>query len=655
MSKSVVQVSVTAASVCLAALSAVASINDALVYDMALVPTDGPVTKNHIYNRLTHSAATRVTAASVSTFSGATDVCGTPDPITITEETITVPGCNGGITYTEPVLWFPQSETNVEGQIWTYKQGVKLQNVPVSSNMTVYCRMRLDPSMADSAYDTIAEPLMDFNWTSGNNSTTAPFGFKFDFKLRYGMHYFIFNYDYSYNKQWSGYVNIPQKEAGVWFDYVLVLQTDDPDEGTTMRVYARYDGKAFKRSEMKSSPYDDETVPFLLPFNGSNEKFGKVIVFKSNDVSLGTAMSAVNKTAWEKIDKLSARQTFRGGISRFRVYNRPFTTAEARGLLSEANGGVLLVGREDGRAEEFAAADEADVPAAFDPYTMQSSQLRGTLTAANPSVTIDCLAKGPEQGLCKVLTVKPLLGDLGAGTPSLDVAVNGRKVGTLDLVAGKSASFYVRGRDVQTNANGVIRYTLTRRGSLAGSIGIDALEIGGSWREGSHHTQQQGQDPGGVFGDTNTSIPDSYVGRPLQKQYLQAGILGPKTDGSGNTHLPTTAVNFYVPEDVALNRETTYTFGFCYADRSKTGVYPLLDVYLNGEKCGETVNPIDRYKPFDYTFPAGTLKPGYNTLMVSNATPPEAVQSLDYYASIWCDYHRFSVKPPPAGMMVIFR
>ncbi|HNX05684.1 MAG TPA: hypothetical protein PKI32_09290, partial [Opitutales bacterium] len=601
-------------------------INDALVYDMVLVPTNGPVTTANIYNRLTHSSASRVNANSVSTFSGSTNTCGTPAPITIAEETVEVPGVEG-VSYVEPVLTFPQSTAYVGTNYYSFHQGIKLTNVPASSNMTIYCRMCLDPSAATDDYNGgLHSILMDFDWTSGNNSSTAPFGCRLQMQSQYGYNFFVFDYDYYGNKQFIGYVNQPKASTGKWFDLVFVLETKGEDlgtenEGTTMRLYARYSGKEFGRASC--GDYSDETRPFLLPFSFSGYKFGKVLKFRSQNVSIGAPMSYVGNTGWTGIsnNKLKDRQDFRGKISRFRVYNRPFTTQEARGLLSEANGGAVLVGRNDGTASECAAEDDAGAAEVYKPYTMPSSKMRGVLTAAHPTLTIECPPKVSELGLCKVLSLKPILGALGAGTAELEVAVNGTALGRMTLADAQEANFYVGGSFVQTNANGVIRYTLTRRGDLAGAIGIDSLVIAGSWGEGMHHVDDD-PDPSGVFRTAGYEKQQTYVGHPCATNYMMSCLFGPSAE-NGTIYKPVTMINFYVPEGIALNRDTAYTFGFRYADYTLKDVFPMLDLYLNGVKKGGSLHMSPWYTPFTWQFPAGTLRPGYNSLTVSNATPVE--------------------------------
>lgn len=642
MNKSVVLSSVAAASVCLAALSAVANINDALVYDMALVPTDGPVTKDHVYNRLTHSAATRQTAADLSTFVGTeTSIanCGTPEAMSISSEQVAVPYYTG-VSNEVAVLNLPQpTVVGANDQLlYNYRQGIVFDDMLASSNATIVCRIWMDPSVLTDREGArrVDQYLFGYERVQGNDAGTNPsYGCSLFFRRNTGNDTTRMALDYGYYGVSTTGIGISDGNLGKWIDVAV--------------VFSVVDGKSQARFHLGvKGGISSETIK-LTTYLKNNQ----VLRFKSNKMALGGRISNVPSEDWAKIDNLAAHDAFRGKISRFRVFDRPLSDMEIRGLFTEANGGAVVIGTANGSAGEFAAEGEA--AAAYDPYAMDSSKMRGTLTAEHPSLTIDCPMKGSGVGDktygCKCLQARAVLDGLAGGTPSLDVAVNGTKVGTLDFDASGAASLYIKGKFVQTNGNGVVRYTLTRRGNLAGSLGIDALELAGSWGEGMPRKDTKTADPTGALGTYRTA---TYVGHPSATDYMASVISGPKWDGTAY-YQAMTSIQFYVPEDVALNRETTYTFGYRYGDHTLAGQYPFFDFYLNGVKQGESINPTAFYTPYSWTFPAGTLNPGYNSLMISNSTPKEAVTKLTSYPTIHFNYHRFSVKPPPSGMTIILR
>lgn len=629
-----------------------AGVNDSLVFDLALeAPAEGaPVAAANFYNRLTHSATVRQTASYVSTFTGSTELCGEPEPIRIETQGVSIPAY-GNITNNEPVLILPQSTCEPgDGNAYCFRQGVIFDDMPVSSNMTVYARMYCDASCYADMYNGLQSRMFDMSYDSGNDVRTSPYGcyFYLASNKSYGFSWLNMYYGYYKGTSFGCYVKLNESQHGHWFDVVYVIRTDATALRTYVTCYARVDGAAFDRQANGGAvPPETEEIE-LTEFN---ETFGTVLKFNGRQICIGGPLANVKSGGWELLSAYKNRLTFRGGISRFRIYDRPLSRAEVQGVLTEALGGAVVAGVANGRADEFGTEDEG--AAVFNPYTMSSEKMRGRLTAAHPSLTLDIPSKGSNDGLCKTVEILPVLDALAGGSATVDIAVNGEKLGSMNLSNPADCVFYVRKDKAMTNANGCVRYTITRTGNVAGALGIDAIEIAGGWGEGLHH--QGASDPTGVW--AGESSPQNYtlVGHPCASKYLDGTVFGPSCDNGSMKKLQATSLSFYVPESVAEKCKSSYVFGYRGSDRSGDG-YPVLDLYLNGRKI-DSIGSLVSYRAYTNVFAEGVLNSGYNTLVISNATPYAVVEGkgLGYYPTILFDYHRFLVKPPKGGLMMIVR
>lgn len=630
---------------------AVAGLNEALVFDMGLVPGEGAMTTSRIYNRLTHAAVERHTVNALPDFRPARSPFSDPVPEQMKVVAMDVPTpLFPANVRSENVLVFPQPDTVHEGELYTFYQGMRIKNLPMTSEVTVYCRFYIDSTLnqtldSDEANSTIV--LFDSN--RNPNDSTGKGGWQLVMRQEYGALKFWLRYGARKCSWGDDNFLISSDACGKWIDLALVFSTNAAKDATYVNLYGRLDGGKFNCSDANHS----EEKPFLLTDGSDNG----VLIDSSDMLDVGSAQAYVGWNEWTKITKKSDRGTFRGGISQLKVYNRSLTMREVYGLFDEANGGNIEVGTRNGKADEFAMDADQGIAEVFDPLTMPSVRLRGKLTAEHPSVAVEYVTKcGAGAGINRLLRLTPVLGELDGGSSEVTVSVNGTAVGTMDLA--RQTTFLVTGKDNLANDNGRIVYSFTRTGDVRGALGIDAIEIGGAWQMGVPGTADRAADETGVFTvwkdepHKTTFFADSQISHPTALGYVSQTVWGPKY-GTGEIINPATTLHFCLPDGVEKFRGR-YTFGFQFAPRYSENAYPLVDFYLNGVKFEEGYYPI-QHTAKEFKFPVGALHAGYNTLTVSNATPSSVMTPHNDWASINIDYHRFELLPPPPGMSIIVR
>lgn len=349
---------------------------------------------------------------------------------------------------------------------------------------------------------------------------------------------------------------------------------------------------------------------------------------------------------------------FRGDIAKFQVYDRALSREEVYMLCADANasGGGFRIGSANGRADEFAAADDATRADVYEPRTMPPDRMLKGLDAQNPSLTIRFPLPEAEDGLAKVLVVQALPEDVGAFAP-VDVLVNGTRAATLNLCQTNRYAAFLRKRFMKRDTDGNVTLTLARQGTGAGTIRFDSLELAGAWRAG----RLDGVVDADVFAPSRLVQHSDYAGWGCGYQvvgggggvrYLMDALFGLRLDKRAN-YYPSTQIIFNVPEEIASTCKSQLSLRLANGAASDVAEISL---WLNGAERLHRKG-LDRQQALTVDLTPGELNPGGNVLVVSNATCDfETAASTEYAYALRPDSLSWDFRPPPIeGLMMVVR
>ena len=657
MSKPIIQASVAMLASCAAIVVSAAGVTDGLVFDLGLSGTFVPsnsATFGSVFDAAHWSAATRPIATHANAYS-ATGEEGeiVPQPVAITEETVTAAAYMTQ-PWTQKCLTFPFNMTAGDGSVSNiFPSLVAMPIIDTGDRQpfTVFIRFRWDGNYRGSRPIVIVDnarrdkDMGYFGWglqiyASAAAQTEDIASISTIRVLVRGA-----NHDHSLG------TSVPR---GGWVDLAVSFSDNGDGASTTVNVRSHV-----VKSDLTDSIYSatqgtiNKTVAY---FRDAHGKTRNPLVLGGQPefvYSSGTA-GWLPSTGYSPWGNALPGTTFCGSIAALRVYNRVLSADEVKSLFWDASGIEVSAGSRNGSSAEFGTAADADLAEEFDPTAQPAWKMRGELTAENPTLKLKFPLNEEEAGLPRYLTVFPVHSGTGAQVP-VKLSVNDSVVGTLDLAGNGPVDFPIRKNRVTRDAGGKIKLELTRVGDLTGTLGIDALQFGGSWAFGKAD---------GKYNDwcflsvaptsTSTEVPRSLpspVGAPHGRKFLWDRTRSVNRNGTGYDH-PAETILFSLPTSAA-SQPTTYEVKLQNPSISSLCV---LDFYLNGELFrSETGLSAANWIKLD--IPSNTLSDGLNTLTISNASPSSAVGSGNTYNNLFFDCHRFTVQNPPSlqGMTVIIR
>ena len=257
--------------------------------------------------------------------------------------------------------------------------------------------------------------------------------------------------------------------AGEWYDYAVSFKQSEEagkikalfvlrcNYGTENRSHGVYEFTG----TVTPKPVPDGWFPSYIGINGKTAFFDPVH---------GTSGTG------------RGEDSFGGDISDIKVYRRALTE---RQILSEfVDNPLCEVGRANESGNEFTDSDAAAV---YDAATMPWSQMRKTLNAAHPSVSVKCDVVENGHGLGRLVELKVLKGN-AAG--SVEVAANGMAFGRKTVQEDGWLRFFIPARIMSALAKDAetgkypLTLTFTRKGNLSGDMVVDFLRVGGAWQIG---------------------------------------------------------------------------------------------------------------------------------------------------------------------------
>ena len=507
-----------------------------------------------------------------------------------------------------------------------FPQSVSFPHAVASSNVTVFLRFRPEYPAQPTYHHVIVD-----NGSANNR------GWKINFR-KSDQYYFIVTV--GGNDNWLNYAayimdsSPSSSEIGFWCDVAFVFKSQG--NNTVVTPYTCRPGDYVRKGSGNKYPSlkvdalpSTITKPIILDKDGNGETM--------SPLTIGAPASTTNATGWVNLVTGENQGAFKGSIAKLQIFDRAFSADEVCSLFSDASGRAVSVGSINGRADEFAAADDENVADPFLPATMDCRRMRKELTATYPALTLKIPLAESDAGLLRVLSVTPLLGNLGSGSATVRVDVNGTYAGKMDLAAKRD--LVIPGKFVTRAADGNVTVTVTRVGDTSGTIGIDAVSLGGSWSVGASAFQSSA---------ALWSAGRGFFGTPYGG-YLFYTVFGLK-DGGPVCYLPASTVCFDVPGFIAERYDSRFTFKCKSADVSNVA---MIDCYVNGVKCGNgPIGPMVAGASYSVDFPAATFTEGLNNVTVSNCTTGKVSAQ---YPAVGFSAYTFEVFNMPSGTAIFMR
>ena len=610
-------------------------LDDSLIFDLALLGdtnADGKVSDTELTDALRFSASPKPTVTLTEGYAVKTEGL---DPMTWKSVPTYLPFFPD-VTNDEQCLWFPQ---HFKVQDEANKMSVSTIDIDApaggSDAATIFIRFY---------WDGVQEELLPI---SQRQSLAM---YKWDWTTKAGFT-FILNRNANESKcalsVGPGRKNVQVSdsliEPHVWYDALVTIEPDPAIETNSIVkgwLVVPATGKRicptvnFKSKVANQRLVYDDTV---------NQK-----------LRLGSEYKA-RSDRWETANLgEGATKSFRGGIREVMIWNRALSAEEVNAVLARNFGREWAVGTENGSAAEFASGDD-DPAEVFDPRTMPWWKMKRDLTETDRTLTLAtdhaAMHYPPDaQSYARLLSIRALLD--GAEPPAgtcVDIAVNGASVGVFDLgtVAGRNAK--IPAASWKVGSDGKVTVTVTRTGTLAGTLSFDALWLGCGWQVGKNDNQNTDM--------SNESYTcDRYFAGDANWLHFVRSFLG----GADNQRAASTNTFFQltVPEEVARN----YSFAFSAKiigqggsgtskDKAKGSQMPLA-IRLNGVDFWTTGGVPDG-TVVERKFPAGSLKAGVNRFQFVNMADTAA--GFDDYCWANLDYVRVEPVRPVSGLCIIFR
>ena len=654
MSKIIKLASVVALVSCASFVARSGDVTDDLLFDLGLSGTFTPSdasTFGSVFDAAHWSAATRpiVTSANAYQVTGELGEI-VPQPIAITEETVTSATFKTQ-PWTQKCLTFPKNMTAGDGVVSNiFPSLVAMPAIDTGDRQpfTVFLRFRWDGNSRGVREQFIVD----------NARRDKDQGFR-----GWGIGAFFSNSGTSadvdkltsvrvYVRGANSGEHTLQAPKGSWVELAVAFQ-DNGDGASTTATVVSHVLNADGTSAFVSKSYSiNKTVEY---FRNSQTKIIRNPLVLGGQCeyvySSGTATWLPSTSTASEFANIQPGSTFCGSIATFRVYGRAFSVEEMSSLFWDAAGAEIAIGSTNSSSEEFASDSDADAASVYDPTTQPAWRMRGELTAAHPTLTLQFPLKEEEVGLPRYLTVVPVHKGTGERVP-VRLSVNDIEIGTLNVAGNAPVDFPIRKNRVTRTADGKIKLELTRIDDLTGTLGIDALQFGGSWAFG----KADGQRTDWCFLQTTTTPPEtpqtlsSWIGVPQGRKFLWDTIRSVHKDGKSYSY-PAETIHLSLPAS-AVSLPATYEVKF-----STVSANSVIDFYLNGAKFGESLTGLSAANWVKLDIPADTFVTGLNTLTISNASPVTAIITGNTYDNVRFDAHRFTVQNPRSlqGMMLIFR
>jgi hypothetical protein len=415
------------------------------------------------------------------------------------------------------------------------------------------------------------------------------------------------------NKQNSGSTIGLEISEGEWNDaFITFTQNNDNTAYTATVTLCKpvASGSDFSPPSLQSNSVT-HSLPLL--FNSSNLTIGG---YYDSSTSSGSSRS------------------FRGLIADFMIWDRALTDNEKIEVMAGQHGAKWRIGAINGSADEFT---DDDPVAVYEPQTMPWRQMRKTLDASHPTLTLKSPLATFETGKAMILHVDPIF----TGTPTsvpITVSVNGAAVDSFDLA--ETRNFIIPRGKWQRDGSGNVTVALTRT-ETTGSVAIDALTLSGSWQitdddEGSNGMLNERYAPPYAFaGDSNVKHFTSSISVGANHTNYTFGVWVP-------AGIDERCSWKFMTRTTSLNNNTDL----------QDEVHELR---VNGTTVATHTGVFNAKEYFSADIPAGTLHDGMNYVQWVQTSPARPSEGLGSGKGIYQFYDFWGMKlvPPSKGLMIL--
>lgn len=420
-------------------------------------------------------------------------------------------------------------------------------------------------------------------------------------------------------QQSNGFSDLSIK-AGEWCDVFVTFEQNSANTAYTATA-----------TLCKPQPNGSDFSPPSLALQTLS--FTKALSFNSGNLTLGGYH--------DSLASANSSRAFRGLIADFMVWDRALTDEEKIEVMAGQHGAKWRVGASNGSADEFTDSDPAAV---FEPQTMPWRQMRKTLDASHPTLTLKSPLATWEAGKAMILHIDPLFTGTPASVP-VTVSVNGSAVGSFDLA--EKRNFIIEKQCWQRDGSGNVTIVLTRT-ETTGAVAIDALSLSGSW-------QITDDDNGSNGMLRETYAPSHSFASDNDVKHFTSSL----SVGASHTNY---TFGVWVPAGMGAEcgwKFRTKTTGTVSAANSLTERHT---VYVNGTAVGTHEGTFGTFETFSLDIPAGTLHDGMNYVQWVQNLPIRADQQsnlgsdgkpmgiFQYY-----DFWGMTLVPPPNAFVLIMR
>ena len=404
-------------------------------------------------------------------------------------------------------------------------------------------------------------------------------------------------------------------KAGEWNDvFVTFAQNADNTEytATISRCKPKASGSDFSPPSLET---ESRSNSYPLVFNTGNLTIGGY-----HDSSSGTTPT----------------RAFRGLIADFMIWDRALTDNEKIEVMAGQHGAKWRIGAINGSADEFTDDNPAAV---YEPQTMPWRQMRKTLDASNPTLTLKSPLATFEAGKAMILHVDPLFTGTLASVP-VTVSVNGNVIDSFDLA--ETRNFIIPRGKWQRDGSGNVTVALTRT-ETTGTVAIDALSLSGSW--------QITDDDGGSNGMLReTYAPSHAFAGDSDVQHFTSSL----SVGANHTNY---TFGVWVPAGIDERCAWKFMTRTTSLNNNTDLTDEVHELRVNGTTVATHTGVFDAKEYFSANIPADALHDGMNYVQWVQTSPARPSGGLGSGKGIYqfYDFWGMTLVPPPKGTTVILR
>lgn len=500
-----------------------------------------------------------------------------------------------------PVLYFkaPSAQSNVTWSALSPQRvyGNIISNAcPIPSDNTYSVLLRFAPNLAHAHNDSY-EIIMELGWNNDNPTTKG---------LLLALH------TGQSTLRIGGVPGGPFKDSGLWLGnqknawHEVAVLVDGAHSTVSVGIVTT--------GQMAQYVNGDTTT-----------KMNKAIMnWKTLDLGANASWPTPNPEKGLLLggDGTGAEKTmYRGQIHMVALWDRVLTTNEVLEAFTSCPS-VFQVGIPNVNGTDvFAGASDRAVE--MTPMPHEWRKFPASLTAGNPvNISFACNGLHLGNGLPQLLRLVPRAGTAGA----VSVAINGTACGTVSLSSGKDACIYVPVSRLQSGTNVC---TITRVDGGSGALGLNAVQLAGSWNVGWHSSNADSMESAG-----NTET-DFYIEGVRRFEWFRRAIT------------PARPLNIHLGDLLGRwgNNRWIYTCRIAEGQGMGSGENKAV-VKLNGTTILNST-PLANGQTFTFELSSTNLIRG-----ADNVITWENDGGTTYYAF---DYHDWEVQKRRSGLYIIFK